>query len=334
MLANVSHVSPATARRLETFVDGGGGLLVAMGDQVDVDAYNRHLGELLPKELRGLKQLAERDDADAPLKVTRFGSARRQHPIFRVFNDPGGATLQTATVYSYMLLEPAPPEQSNTLLSFEDAAPALLERDVGRGRVMLFTTSVDLEWTDLPTRTAYLPLARRMIQYLARRATSEGSVKHSVGEKIELDVASLASDRVIVRGPDELRLVLTPDDGSVVVTPRKAGVYRVWAESDDDDGVRLSGLDFAVNVDVAESELEQIDEGVLQSWRVNTSEAAVAVGAGPQKRVNLWPFFLFVVTVFLLVESVLGTRRSVLARLGRMLTGTAEPSLTEDENLG
>lgn len=334
MLANVSHVSPATARKLEEFVRGGGGLLISMGDQVDVDAYNQQLGKLLPKKLRGLKQLAEREDSDAPLKVTRFGNGRRQHPIFRVFDDPGGGTLQSSTVYSYMLLEPAPPEQSNTILSYKDAAPALLERSVERGRVMLFTTSVDLEWTDLATRTAYLPLVRRTVQYLARRGTSEGSLENLVGDTVELDVASLASERVVVRGPDDVRVVLAPEDGSVSMVPARAGVYRVWAESDDDDGVRLSGLDFAVNVDISESQLEQIPEETLAAWKVNVSEAGVAKIAGPEKRINLWPFLLFVVTVFLLVESVVGTRRSVLARLGRMLTGRPDPVVTEEEKVG
>ena len=334
VLSNVSRITPTAAKKLHDFVDGGGGLFVTMGDQVDVNAYNHQLGDLLPKHLRGLKQLAEIGDPDAPLKITHFGTARRQHPIFHVFEMPGGGSLQGVQVYSYMLLEPSPPEQSTTLLSYKDAAPALLERRVGRGRVLLLTTTVDDEWTDLPFRPAFLPLARRSVQYLARRATSEGKAKHVVGEKVEMEVASLVRERVVFRTPQGGRIVREPVDGKVSITPKTPGVYEVWADDTDDPGNRIDNLSFAVNLDTAESDLTALGEDALAPWTNRSAEAREerAGGATAQKRVNLWPYFLFCITLFLLAETVLGTRKSVLARLWRKLTGKPEPGLDDETN--
>lgn len=329
VLANVAKITPTSSRKLQDFVSGGGGLLIAMGDQVDVTAYNQTLGTLLPKPLRGMKQLAERNDPDAPIKVTRFGPPRQQHPVFRVFQLPGGSSLQHVSVFSYMLLEPSPPEQSQLVLSFEDNAPALLERIVDRGRVLLLTTTVDDEWTDFPFQPAFLPLTRRAVQYLARRATSAGSTRHVVGEKTRLEVASFVRKRAIVTGPGDLRLALEPVDGAIEFTPMRAGMYSIWADDTEDEANRLDALAFVANVDTEESRLTPLRAETLGRWtgEVDSDATDAMAENAPEKRVNLWPFFLFCVTLFLLVETVLGTRKSVLARLWRLVLRKPEPTI-------
>lgn len=48
----------------------------------------------------------------------------------------------------------------------------------------------------------------------------------------------------------------------------------------------------------------------------------------PEKRVGVWSILLFGVTLLLLFETILGTRRSVLLRLWRLLTRQpTEPAL-------
>ena len=45
------------------------------------------------------------------------------------------------------------------LASFSGGAPALVEAPFGQGKVMLFTSTCDLAWTNLPLRRAFLPVA-------------------------------------------------------------------------------------------------------------------------------------------------------------------------------
>lgn len=326
VLANVSSVGAEAAERLHRFVEQGGGLLLAMGDQVDVEGWNRTLGELLPKPLRGRKRLAEREDPDAPVKVTRMGAAEGAHPVFRVFELPGGASLQSAQVYSYMLLQPGASGDARTVLRYRDESPALIERRLGDGRVMLWTTTLDREWTDFPVRTAYLPLMRRAVQYLARRVTSRGQADPVVGERVELDVGGLVREQVVVRGPGEVRIVAQAADGAVSVSPEEVGFWEVWADDDTPRGDvdaprnRLDELSFAVNVPRSESELEALPEGALDAW---IAPAAELTGEGPtrERRVNLWSPLLFAITLMLLLETLVGTRRSVIRRLLRRVFG-------------
>ena len=333
VLANVPRIPSALATHLERFVREGGGLLIAAGDQVDVEAYNQTLASVLPKPLRSLKELARRDDPDAPVKVTHLGATHHKHPIFRAFNDMGGAALQSAQVYSYMLLEPGISTQSETLLSYKDNAPALIERRIGRGRVLLWTTTLDFEWTDLPIRSAYLPLMQRAVQYLARRATSTGRVEHEVGEPVKLDISGMFEERVIVRGPwgpeePAQREVFEPGEQQeeISFSPQAPGIYEVFSDDDTQAARGLPDLTFAVNVDAAESRLGGLERERFEQWLESSDEAsAKQVGAaknpGAERRVNIWPSLLFLVTLLLLAETILGTRRSVLVRLWRLLTG-------------
>ncbi|MFW5968764.1 MAG: BatA domain-containing protein, partial [Persicimonas sp.] len=236
VLANVSSVSDEEAGKLAGFVERGGGLFISMGDQVDTEAWNRSMKELLPKPLRNVKQLAETDDPDAPVKVARLGSGNRDHPVFRLFDMPGGSTLKSVQVFSYMLLDPSESEETREVIAFDDKAPALLERKVGDGRVMMLTTTLDREWTDFPVRTAFLPMMRRSMEYLARRASARGADRPIVGEKVHLEVSGLVDERAIVRGPDDARHVLERRDGAVEFTPPEPGFYEVWADTDEADG--------------------------------------------------------------------------------------------------
>lgn len=330
VLANVARLAPASLPRLAKFVEDGGGLFITLGEQADPAIYNQQFGELLPRPLRGLKQLAERSDPDAPVKTTRFGHARRDHPVFRVFSLPGGGSIQSVQVFSYMLLEPSPAdEQSSVLLSYQDNAPALLERRVGQGRVVMMTTSVDREWTDFPIRTAYLPLMRRTMMYLARRSASRGEAKHIVGGRVRLEVAGLVHERVIAHTPSGGRLVLEPVEGEVAFVAEEAGFYEFWAD-DDESGAernRIDQLTLGVNVDVRGSDLRPLPANALEPW-ISAEAHAAAASAQPhanQRRVNLWSKFLFLITLVLLAETILGTRRSVLAKIGRRLLFRPEP---------
>jgi Mg-chelatase subunit ChlD len=337
LLANVTSVGQANASKLEQFVDGGGGLFLTMGDQIDTTAWNQAMSGLLPKPLRGMKRLAERDDPDAPVKITRLGGGNRDHPVFRIFDLPGGSALQSVQVFSYMLLEPSQTTEAREILAYVDNAPALIERKVGEGRVMMLTTTIDREWTDLPVRTAFLPLVRRSMQYLARRATSAGKERSTVDERTTLDVSGLVDERAIIRGPQETRLVLEPAEGTVGFSPEHVGFYEVWADSDDvsDEDTkprsRLDALGFAVNVDSDESKLDPLGDNALDPW-IAPEDGEEGEGDGAEiptneRRVNIWPPILFAITMMLLLESLLGSRRSVLAKVWRKMTFQKEPDV-------
>lgn len=164
VLCNVEAVSTPVRQRLHQFVNAGGGLLVFAGNHVHAKRYNtmfyRSDTLLLPVAMGEPVQEPE----DRPQTIA---SIDPEHEALRLFaSEPG--LLQRSLFYRYLslgALDPVP--QAKALLTLDNGAPLLVEHGVGRGRVMMLTSTADRDWSDLPTRTVYVPLMHGLISYLA-----------------------------------------------------------------------------------------------------------------------------------------------------------------------
>lgn len=324
ILANVSTLSDAQAASLRAFVERGGGLLIAAGDHITSEAYNRLLPTLLPRPLHDPKRLADLDDPDAPLKVTRLGAADYSHPILQPFSLPGGEGLQKIMVYQYMMVRPDQRSPSRTLLRFADDSPALMEHAVGEGRVLLWTTSLDRDWNDLPLNKAYLPLMRRSIEYLAFHHAAPSSSR----------VALVGTPFAFPITPDVARLELTHPSGqrialslqelqAVNFTPSldltQPGFYDVATATSPNGALRpRPDLLLPVNLDPKGSRAQPVtvaDLSVLWSAPPDpTQSQGLDAYQSDERRVDLWPILLLVALMLLYLESLIGFRRSFWKR--------------------
>jgi hypothetical protein len=185
LLLNVRSVGRRGAD-LEAFVQAGGGLFVSMGDQVDPDAFNRELGPLLPLQLHLVKTAA-----------TRLARVDEAHPALAIFTGEAREGLTGARFTRYMLTRPAGRgEPPVVLAAFEDGAPALVEARRGTGRVLLYTSTVDRDWTDWPLRTSFLPAMQRFTGWLSGELEGGQAVSATIdareSDTRRLDPATLA----------------------------------------------------------------------------------------------------------------------------------------------
>jgi len=194
ILGNVPEFSITQARALEQYVYGGGGLIIAGGGLCRVENYNTRLFRnergLLPARL-GQPRIAAWENA---LPIARYDS---QHPALRFLAD---APAPQAAVAGYLpaLLR----SDARALAWLGDDQPLLIEGGFGGGRVLLLTTSLDLEWTNLPLSNAYLPLLQSMVRYLG---SSAGPAR---GLLTGQPLVAIVKDP-----PDERHITVRPPDG-------------------------------------------------------------------------------------------------------------------------
>jgi hypothetical protein len=157
ILANVAELAEQDAARLRRFVHGGGNLIVFAGDNVSPEAY-RPLSEagLIPGTIS-----PNRLAGDLPFRLREWDV---EHSIFRPFDDPQHGDLRGLTFRGYAPLDVA--EDARVLARFFDDTPALVERTVGKGRVIWFASSCDLEWGDWARSPLFVPLVHQMLGYL------------------------------------------------------------------------------------------------------------------------------------------------------------------------
>jgi hypothetical protein len=163
VLANVRAPAEDIAPALRARVAAGMGLWISVGERVEARAYNDRLGDLLPLLLReplvvgtAPGRTEARSEGVAPPNLA--------HPF--LLGLQGDLGLLGTRARRIFLLEPDAARGAEVALSFTSGAPALISRPYERGRVALLTTSIDRDWSDLPLRPGFVPLAARVLSRL------------------------------------------------------------------------------------------------------------------------------------------------------------------------
>jgi len=86
--------------------------------------------------------------------------------VFEVFKAPRSGDFSAVRVLRYRAIEPGPTDR--VIARYDDGAVAAVEKRVGTGRVIAWTTSLDDSWTDLALKPVYLPLVHQFTRYLSQ----------------------------------------------------------------------------------------------------------------------------------------------------------------------
>ncbi len=328
ILANVERVREDKVREIEEFVRGGGALVYFLGNRVDPILLNRDFvkdGEgLFPGRI--LTPAVVLDRAESRIKVDLEGTS---HPLLdRVIGpeaDPEGFWSDPApSVWGHYRLDiPDDRADIGVLLRLTDAerSPLLAEKRFGKGRVLLFATSADLDWNDFPDVGMMIPLLHEMVYYLTHRDASSTNLLPFAAYVRELHARVEA---VTIHSPDGGRTTVTP----IVQEGRRAhiefrdtqqpGLYRtklrIRGSGAIDAGTREDEDLFAVNVDTAEGDVRRISPGELieryagidLGYAETFSDRVQAEERRPEG--EIWRGLLFAVLALLFVEIFLARR--------------------------
>ena len=302
ILNDAGALNSALAAALVKFVNAGGQLIISTGPQTQADSFNQSLEQISPAVLREAVQ--PKSGESAAITDVKF-----DHPIFEVFQQSG--RLAGANVLGYFRSEPR--ANATVLARFEDGSPALTEATFGKGRVLLFTSSLGPSWNDLPLTPLYLPFIHQMVRYAGRH---EESSWYGLGQTFTVKKDGTGATPAIDT-PAGVRLneARATPDGELLVTAREPGFYRLRYSSQPDFA--------AVNVDGTEGDFSKVN---FQEFIAGvTGGAGAAEGAGASENLSgaevegkqrVWWSLLLVALLLLLVESALARRTRVVKMIG------------------
>ena len=188
------------------------------------------------------------------------------HEALAVFSGDAAEMLTRSRFYRYVSVAEGTAGEADVLLSYEDGRPFLLERALGRGRVLLFTSTADRDWTDLPTRIAYVPLLHSLVGYAAQ--LSEAAQRPQVllpGPTAVRIQGAQAGGSLTILAPDGKELLSRfADREGVIEAPvteyTVPGIYRLSSNADADY--------LAANATRAESDFAKLQQPDLQArWQ-------------------------------------------------------------------
>lgn len=314
-LCNVGRMSSDEATVLKRYVNAGGGLVIALGDQTQAESYNEQLGvdsdggRILPASLGELVTAGEH---------YLVAPADSKHPIAETLRGNPGAGLFTLPTMRYFRLEPVKSSKSETAFVFSSGAPALMEESFGAGRCILFatalspasvdaTTSPPERWSLISDWLNFPALPQEMLASVIRDRGSHNNLL--IGDGLAFDVlASSVSDGKASADGVDVPVTVVLSDGTrraFEVDSMQTGFYQV--EIGDNAGKRRQLV--AVNLNTSESDLRRYDtdllpEAITQESLAN-GDAAPTITTQPTK---LFRDLLVAVLLLLLLESFVARR--------------------------
>jgi hypothetical protein len=258
-LCDVAQLEPPVQKRLEHFVERGGGLVVSVGDQTNVEAWNAwsgRLGGLLP-----VKLLPPRDAAEVETEGVTFTLGTSTHPVVAPFIGNPDAGLLTTRIRRYLDAELLPVQPGRRVLELSHGAPAIVEQAYGLGRVAVVLTSVDGRWENWAVWPSFPPLVYNLAVYAASGAEPRRAL--AVGEPIERTLLpSQGKVETTLLDPQDRRSTAEPrcdaEECRVRFETTSAGFYRL-----EFGGPIHRRETVAVNLDPVETLPEALDEAAL-----------------------------------------------------------------------
>jgi hypothetical protein len=268
-LAGSDAIPLPVVTALADFVKAGGGLVVMPGDPTPADLFlDAPWPDLLPALINPPIEPARGNVQDGPFN----------HPLFSLWNDPAAGNLNALRFNRIFALDPLKIPEVSIALRLADNSPVIVERALGKGRVVLFAAPPIPSWTNLPLHPAFVPLAHRLYAGTARASTLKLNLAPGDAFQAPVPIDQLNRD-VYVRAPGEDTKPVAIGRTELVGTQAmirvrntsSAGRYTVYVgQTERPDFV------FAVQSPAAESELKSAPADILTAFALPASTDTTA----------------------------------------------------------
>jgi len=271
VLADVTDMSAAGVKKLERYLQRGGGAMCFVGTRTQPDDFNRLFAALAPCRLgRELSVLHGRERRRALV----IGEIDVAHPIFQPFAEPHHGDFSRVAFTRYFTVTHS--QTAQVLARFDNGKPAVLLKHIGNGSSLLVASGGDLEMNDFALRAVFLPFVHQSAKFLSATGVTRETQVHVGDEVVTSLPAGTASARLTSPSGETRTLTPAAAAGSPETVVRfradAQGIYRLSAAGRD----RL----FAVNLDAREGDLKTLEQDEVTlavTTRRGTTDAAGAV---------------------------------------------------------
>jgi hypothetical protein len=296
ILSDLNNLPSILENALNQYVRSGGGVFLAAGTsagaRTQIPIFGAHIME-------------SRDYDRSPDRFMTTGSSDSS---YLAVGKSGG--LQGVKFFYALKVDPG---DARVIIRLGDQTPLLLEKRIGEGRVVLFTSGLDNLTNDFPLQPAFVPFIEQTARYLAGSERQGGARPVDAYFELRNAARSDQAQPVEVTDPEGKRpLSLSEAKSAQLFRLTEAGYYQFRLANGRQDEV-------GVNPDPKESNLDLIPDDVLALWQGKRDQSAQdmsAPGSSSARRTpqSLWWYIMLLVLASALAESALASRYLGVAR--------------------
>lgn len=308
VVSNYPQFSAKEIESMRNFLNNGGGILFFMGDKMNLQRHNQQffqpvagitLGEVIKSK--------QPPESGFSIRNVDYG-----HPLFEDIFERGKKEFTSPQIFKGIEFLG---RDFISIMNLSNGFPFMVEKEVGKGKIICVSTSLQPSWSNFNFSTIFAPLMIRSIEYLSKQDMVQPE-KNTVGEKICLQIKPESiQGEFYVQDPGGKRTIVVPKlkKDNIFLELESAsnpGIYRFFHNSTP-LGLR------AVNVDKRESDFKQITQEeikkVFPSSEVhiihNIDKLEQAVSKSRFGR-ELWKEMILLALILLVVEMFLAKSKS------------------------
>ncbi len=283
-LLNIPQLQRRVIDRIMQRVEKGAGFLLTSGNNTDINwfmtTFSNKVG-IIPKGIQ------EGEFRFYPIKFySGFLDISKMEEKF--FSD--------ILFKKKIIFIPSESSRIETLLSFSDDSPALIESVLGDGIVIIFASTLDTDWTNFPLSGLFIPFVHDILVRLSAGAKPL-VVKNLLTGEHNIEFTRIVDELTLVK-PGGERKIVRAQDNRVRIDLEIPGMWR------------LGDYILIVNTDREESEMAGFDREELQkidSKRIKFYEGDKDIGRMDAFK-PLWEYFIIIFGLFVVMESIFSGR--------------------------
>ena len=197
IINDVPRLPDKVREKMDELRKTGQGQLIILGENAEIAWWNSY-AKLPVKAIQRI--FVPKDRGRPSVSLTTYD---QNHSIFKPFKTSTRVALNSAQFFAYVNVEAKP--GAAVLAKYEDGSPVIVESANADHGLLVFNSTLDSRWNDLPLKPSFLPLFHEIVRYLSRYNESRGW--YALGEGIPV-TAGLESVAAAVIDPKNERQTL------------------------------------------------------------------------------------------------------------------------------
>ncbi len=283
---------------VKKYIETGGSVILFPAKNYNMNEENKLLMGLSIPSVRAYSKSNDNNS------INSFNKIDFKHPIFNGIFSKTNSDVESPKIYKY--LKQTTQGRGKSIITLQDKSSFLSEYKLGKGKILLFNISPNLEWSNFPLKNIFAPIINRLINYLISNYSFETS--SIAGNILSVDISKRKSKQIKIIKPDksvELLSVNSQNDNYLNYhNTDLIGVYRFYSNN--------ILLDIkVVNYNVLESNLESypLDKFSKKLEHETNVVTEILSSDDYKKKIltarygsELWQLFLVVALLLALIE--------------------------------
>ena len=284
--------SPETTKVLEQYLRDGGTVLVVPA-----------AGQTLPALAGATPRPVEESRVD---RYAMLGDIAFDHPLFAPLSGPQFGDFTKVHFWKHRRVTDQHLSEARILARFDDGDPAVLEKPLGRGRLVVFTSGWQPADSQLARSSKFVPLMTALLELRGGRQSV--AVNYRIGDRVPVPPTVGSAS---VRKPDGTTVTLAAE-ATAFENTEQPGVYVL--------DTAAGGSPFAINLDPTESLTAPLPAETLEQFgcrlaKRDGDESRAAAerqqrNAELERSQSIWRVLMVAAIAVLLVETCLAGWRT------------------------